>query len=137
MALVKRGRPDMVDLFRRYFEPDLFDRSWLRVEEYEEEGTLVVRAELPGIDPEKDVEITVADDVLTIRAQREERSEHKDKDSYRSELHYGSFYRQVALPAGSRESDVTATYRDGMLEVRVPMGTVETTQPVKVPVNRS
>ncbi len=136
MALVKRGRPDMVDLFRRYFETDLFDRSWMRVEEYEDEGTLVVRAELPGIDPEKDVEISVVDDVLTIRAERQEESEHKEKDSYRSEFRYGSFFREIALPAGSRESEVRATYRDGVLEVRVPMGTVEKAPAVKIPVNR-
>jgi HSP20 family protein len=136
MALVKRARPDMVDLVRRYFETDLFDRSWLRVEEYQDEGTLVVRAELPGIDPDKDVEISVADDVLTIRAERKEESEHKEKDSYRSEFRYGSFLREFALPAGSREAEVTATYRDGVLEVRVPMGTVEKAPGVTIPVNR-
>jgi HSP20 family protein len=89
----------------------------VRVEDYVDEGQHVVRAELPGIDPESDVDITVQDGILTITAERRE----EKKEGGRSEFRYGSFSRSVSLPAGADEEDVTATYRDGILEVRTPL----------------
>jgi HSP20 family molecular chaperone IbpA len=89
----------------------------LRVEDRMDENTYVLRAELPGIDPDKDVEITVADHVLSIAAERQEAVSEKG----RSEFHYGSFSRRVTLPKGAREDQLTATYRDGILEIRVPI----------------
>lgn len=93
----------------------------IRVEEFRDDGALVVRAELPGIDPDKDVELTVDDDHLCISAHRTERTEDQDKKSYRSEFRYGSFTRIIRLPAGATEDDVKASYHDGILEVRVPV----------------
>lgn len=95
----------------------------MRMEEFVEGDTLVVRAELPGVDPDTDVEITVADDVLTIAAERrEERTEGEEgKPGYRSEFRYGSYHRSVSLPAGVTADEVSATYRNGILEVRVPV----------------
>jgi HSP20 family protein len=97
----------------------------MRVEEFEEEedGTLVVRAEMPGLDPAKDVEVTVSDQVLRITAERRQESKVEDKRGYRSEFRYGSFLRSVALPSGATADDVKATYNDGILEVRVPVDT--------------
>jgi HSP20 family protein len=89
----------------------------MRVEDYVEEGRYVLRAELPGIDPEKDVEITVENGVLTIKAER--REEKKEEEGRRSEFRYGAFTRSATLPAGADENDVIATYGDGILEVRV------------------
>lgn len=135
MSIVRRERADLPDMFRRFWETD-WDKPWMRVEEYVEGDALVVRAELPGIDPDKDVDLSVVDGVLHITANREEKSEHKEKDSYRSEFRYGSFSRNIPLPAGYSETDVKATYRDGVLEVRVP--TTEEAKPaaVKIPVSR-
>jgi HSP20 family protein len=93
----------------------------LRVEEFRENGDLVIRAEMPGIDPDKNVEIQVRDHVLEIRAERTEREEHEAKGEYRSEFHYGSFFRALTLPAGAEEADIKAGYHDGILEVRVPV----------------
>lgn len=93
----------------------------IRVEESEEDGAYVVKAELPGIAPDKDVEITVESGVLTVHA---ERSEEK-KEKQRSEFRYGSFTRSVRLPEGVNEQDITATYDKGVLTVRAPMGEVE------------
>lgn len=135
MALVRREWPDFQELVQRWFEGDV-DKTWLRVEEFREADTLVVRAELPDIDPDKDVDIVVADGELRIQAHREARSEHKDKDSYRSEFQYGSFSRSVKLPAGASPEDVTATYRDGVLEVRVPVAEVAAPQASKIPITR-
>ena len=96
-----------------------FDRL-MRLEQELKDDMLVVRAELPGIDPDKDVEITVQDGMLHIKAER--RSETKDeKDgSFRSEFHYGSFERYIRVPRETVMDDVKATYKDGILEVRCP-----------------
>lgn len=129
---IDRGWPER---WRRWFDSE--PEGWLRVEETHEDGVLVVRAELPGVDPDKDVEIQVTDSTLHIEAKREERSEHKDKGSYRSEFHYGRFARDIPLPRGVEKDAVKAEYKDGILEVRVPApkeGEVGTTT---VPVSRS
>jgi HSP20 family protein len=91
----------------------------IRVEEFREDGALVVRADLPGIDPDKDVELTVSDGMLHIRAERREEEKQEDKGYLRRELRYGSFSRTLPLPEGATESDITATYRAGILEIRV------------------
>jgi len=135
MALVRREWPDLQDLMQRLFEGEQA-KSWLRVEEFVDDKTLVVRAELPDIDPDKDVDLAIVDGELRIKAERQAKAEHKDKDSYRSEFQYGSFTRIVPLPAGATETDVTATYTDGVLEVRVPVAEAVAPAPVKVPITR-
>jgi len=72
----------------------------IRVEEYREDGTLVVRADLPGIDPDKDVELTVSDGMLYIRAERREEEKREDQGYLRRELRYGSLSRALPLPEG-------------------------------------
>ena len=135
MALVRRERFELPDLWRRFFEPELTG-GWMRVEEFVDGDALVVRAELPGLDPDKDVELTISDGVLHIRAEREERSEHKGKEGYRTEFRYGSLQRSVPLPAGTKDEDVKASYHDGILEVRVPVGEAKVTA-TKVAISRS
>lgn len=107
----------------------------LKLEEYEDDGDLVIRAEMPGIDPDKDVEITLHDHVLRIGAERRERSEKSDQEGYRSEFTYGSFQRAVRLPDGVDLSDVKAGYEDGILEIRIPFAREATTSK-RIPVNR-
>lgn len=87
----------------------------IKVEEYATDTEIVVRAELPGINPDKDVEVELGDGYLTISGHREE--EHKRKKM--SEFYYGSFSRTMAMPAGVEKKDVKASYHDGILEVRV------------------
>ena len=93
----------------------LFDNRLIRLEDEMAEGRYVVRAELPGVDPAKDVDITVRDGRLTIKAERTEKTETKG----RSEFSYGSFVRSVTLPAGANEDDIKATYDKGILTVDV------------------
>jgi HSP20 family molecular chaperone IbpA len=110
--------------------PDLFD--WLdspwgmfpfassqtfRIEDYVEANRYVVRAELPGLDPEKDIEVTVESGALMIHAERQ--SEHKE--GHRSEFRYGSLTRSVTLPEGADPEHITASYDKGILEVTVPL----------------
>ncbi len=93
----------------------------LRVEEFTEGDSLVVRAEMPGIDPEQDVDVHVREHMLEIRAERKAEETREEKGMTRSEFRYGSFYRAISLPAGAKENEVQATYKDGILEVRVPL----------------
>ena len=89
--------------------PELFEaglgRHGIRVEEHEEDDRLVIRAELPDVDPENDIEITVSNNQLRLRARREQRSEVKEKDRFRSEFSYGSFERTVQLPMNATEDN--------------------------------
>lgn len=103
-----------------------------RIEQFHGDEGLVVRAELPGVDPDHDVHISVHDGMLHIKAERHANTEHKDSSGYRSEFRYGSFERALALPAGVDAKAVTATYRDGLLEVVVPVseGDASATVPV-------
>ena len=127
-------QPD--DLFGSWFAdwPTLFRRPFvvvpegldtIKADEFTEDGTLVVRIEIAGINPEEDVEVTLEDDVLHIAAERREEEETTERDYTRRELRYGSFHRDLLVPPGTTEADVKASYKDGILEVRVPT-TVET-----------
>jgi HSP20 family protein len=93
----------------------MFDTRLMRLEDEMCGGRYEVRAEIPGIDPAKDVDITVRDGQLTIKA---ERSEKKEFDG-RSEFSYGSSVRTVSLPVGADEDDIKATYDKGILTVSV------------------
>jgi HSP20 family protein len=111
--------PDLLDWLDAPWAPLLPFTSahTFRVEDYVEDDRYTIRAELPGVDPDKDVEITVADGTLTIRAER--REEHKEP--HRSEFRYGSFTRSVALPERADTEHITASYDKGVLEVSVPV----------------
>jgi HSP20 family protein len=115
------------DMLHNFFGgTGVFDRlvegatHMMRVEEFIEGDECVIRAELPDIDPRKNIELTVADGVLHLSAKREERTEEERPDGYRSEFRYGLLTRDLRLPEGATEADVKATYKDGILEVRVP-----------------
>jgi HSP20 family protein len=113
---------DLPSLWRPFGLMQRFsDQSMIKIEEFDDAGTHVVRAEVPGIDPDKDVSVTVDHGVLTVRAERRQEKWTEEKDGYRSEFSYGSFSRSVRLPAGATESDVSASYQDGILEVRFPI----------------
>jgi HSP20 family protein len=94
-----------------------FEGHIIRLEDEMKEGNYVVRAEIPGVDPAKDVDITVRDGHLTIKAERTEKKE----SNARSEFIYGSFVRSVSLPAGADEDAITASYDKGILTVSVPV----------------
>lgn len=104
---------------RSAVEPGWRHQDVIRVNEYRDGDDLVVRAELPGIDPDKDVELTVGNGMLHIEAQRREEETVDEKGYMRREMHYGTFARTLPLPEGVTESDIKASYRDGILEIRI------------------
>jgi HSP20 family protein len=98
-----------------------FDNHLLRLEDESKEGVYEVRAELPGVDPVEDIEVTVLDGRLTIKALRTRTTESNGI----SEFSYGSFTRTVTLPDGADEDDISATYDRGILTVSVPLSEEE------------
>ncbi|MHA7274177.1 Hsp20/alpha crystallin family protein [Arthrobacter sp. TMT4-20] len=138
MSDLSRWSPlDLLNSMDRLFDTKR-GASPIRVEEYVDGDHLVVKAEVPGVDPDKDIEITLDEGFLNIRAERREHEEHKDGDDYHSEFRYGSFSRTVPLPAGVKEEDIKAQYVNGVLEVRlpVPKEPAEAPAPKKVPISR-
>jgi HSP20 family molecular chaperone IbpA len=127
--MAKLPRPEAPAVFRALF-PGLVD--WLespwtgppqftaaqsfRVEEMARDNRYLIRAELPGLDPEKDIQVTVDGATLTIHAERRQ----EDSGPHRSEFRYGSLTRLVTLPVKVDATDVTARYERGVLEVSVP-----------------
>lgn len=103
-----------------------------KIEDFDSEGRYVVRAELPGLDPDKDIDVVVQDGVLSIRAERHE----EKKDGGRSEFRYGTLTRSVTLPVGAEADKVTASYDKGILEVSVPVGTAKS-EGLHVPIGKS
>ena len=109
----------------------------IRVEEFREDGTLVIRADLPGIDPDKDVELTVVDGMLVIQAERHEEEKREEKGYVRQEVRYGSTSRTLPLPEGVTEADITATYKAGILEIRIPEPKPAEAKTTKIPISKS
>lgn len=108
----------------------------MRVEEIIEDDALVIRVDLPGIDPEKDVTITVIDRQLRIRAERRQEHEVEEEKFRRAEIRYGAFTRALPLPEGVDAEDVKATYKDGVLTIRLPMP-AEAAGVKRIPVERN
>jgi HSP20 family protein len=90
------------------------------VEVITEHNELLVRADLPGIDP-KDVNVEVTEEALIIRGERKKEFEEKKGGYYRSERVYGHFYRAIPLPEGAIGEGAKATFVKGVLEIRLPV----------------
>ncbi|MBP1687768.1 MAG: molecular chaperone IbpA, family [Deltaproteobacteria bacterium] len=117
---------DIDELFNRFFGPE---EEWLpttwrstafpsmpTIESFVRDGELILRADLPGIDP-KGVELAVEGHRLMLRGERKAKEERKEKDYLYREVAYGRFERAVELPEGVDTDSIKATYHDGVLEV--------------------
>jgi HSP20 family protein len=122
-------RRDMDELFNRFFgDWERAGTPWApmsqgyapRVESYVDGNTLLIKADLPGIEPQ-DVELTVEGNQLTLKGERKAHHERQDSHYLQQEVHYGSFVRTFPLPQGVKAEEVHATYRNGVLEVAIPL----------------
>jgi HSP20 family protein len=94
--------------------------SWApAVDIYEQEGNIVMKAELPGVDP-KDVDVRLENNTLTLRGERKLDKEVKQDDYHRVERSYGSFSRAFTLPTVVDQGNIKAEYRDGVLKLTLP-----------------
>lgn len=102
-----------------WFDTDFAVRAGhlIRVEDRLSDTEYVLRAELPGLDPGKDIQVSVYEGILTIAAERRE-EEHTRS---RTEFRYGTLQRSVRLPMGADTEHVAARYTGGILEVTVPI----------------
>lgn len=100
---------------------------------YEKDGNLVLKAELPGMKPE-DVEITIEEGNLIVKGEKKVESEVKEKDYYHVERSYGSFYRSLALPEGTKPEQIAATFKDGVLEITMPKPVETKAESKKIPI---
>ena len=102
---------------------------------YEKGHDLMVEMQLPGIDADK-VEVSVENDVLTVQGKSEKKSEVEEKNYYRKEIHAGSFYRSIALPAHVVGDKAKASYDDGVLKIAIPKKEEAKAKKVKVEVKK-
>lgn len=115
---------EMERLFDRFFEPEDGESfamgEWApRLDLSETKDALVVKVEVPAIDP-KDIQLSIMEGVLTVTGEKKEEKEDKDEKYYRVERTYGSFSRSVRLPAPVDEAKVAATFKNGLLTVTLP-----------------
>lgn len=101
--------------------PEFFSRRELvpQLDVTEDDTAFQVKVELPGLD-EKDVDVTLAERVLTIKGEKKEEKEEKDKDYHRRERGYGYFRRSIELPAGVDADAIKASFRKGIMTIELP-----------------
>jgi HSP20 family protein len=120
-TLIRRDTRPFLDLFDWMDAPLTVFRPFvgqgIRMEDFVKDGRYVIRAELPGVDPDKEVDVSVSEGILSIRAERKE----EEKDKTHSEFRYGVFSRRIVLPTGADEERIQASYDKGILEVVVDL----------------
>lgn len=89
----------------------------IRIDDFIRDDHYVLQADLPGLDPDRDIDVEIRDDMLTVRAQRVEKRAAKRH----REIRYGEFSRTVRLPAGCQPAAISARYDAGVLEITVPV----------------
>jgi HSP20 family protein len=89
------------------------------VDVYTEKDEVVVKAEIPGLTKDE-IDVSVSGNTLTIKGEKKKEEETKDKDYYQCERSYGAFSRSIELPAEVKTDTVKATFKNGVLEVRLP-----------------
>ncbi|MEW6117366.1 MAG: Hsp20/alpha crystallin family protein [Nitrospirota bacterium] len=122
-TMLQREMNDLFDNFFRSFDIAPFGSRMgeftPRVDVSETDKEIKVSAELPGMD-EKDIEVTLNKDSLTIKGEKKEEKEDKGKDYYRMERSYGSFSRTIPLPLEVETDRAEATFKKGVLTVTLP-----------------
>jgi HSP20 family protein len=133
---------DFDRLFREAFSPifgegELSTRTWAPpVDIYENGDNLVLKAELPGVDP-RDVEIRVEDSTLYLKGERKFEKEVKEESYHRVERSYGTFTRSFSLPNSIDSDKVSAEYKDGVLTLTMPKREEAKPKTIKINVSKN
>lgn len=107
-----------------------------RLDIAETEKTYLIEAELPGVD-ESEIETTLHDGLLTIRAEKKSSTEEKDKNYHRVERTYGMFQRIVQLPSEIEEDSIEAEFKNGVLKIEIPKSKEAVKEPRKIELKKS
>jgi len=132
----RRREDPFEDFFRDFFrrpileEPEVIEPA---AEVAESDGEVTVKMEVPGVEKEQ-LQLTVADDRLTVRGEMRKESEEKRKNYYRQEIRYGAFQRSVPLPMEVDAAKASAKLKNGMLEITLPKTKQPKAQEIKVTV---
>jgi HSP20 family protein len=122
-ALLRREMDSLFDNFYRGFDIEPFESRLgafsPKVDVTENDKEVNISAELPGMD-EKDIDVSLHNDMLTIKGEKKEEKEDKGKDYYRMERSYGSFSRTIPLPAEVETDKVEAKFKKGLLSITLP-----------------
>jgi HSP20 family protein len=108
------------NIFGRESEAGDVGNWYPAVEVIEQDGQLKIHADLPGMKPE-DVKVELTDDALTIQGERKDEHNENKGGVHRSERRYGHFYREIPIPEGAKAEEAKAQFKDGVLEVSVPV----------------
>ena len=103
------------------------------LESYVKNGNLVVRADVPGVES-KDLDVSVLGNVLRIKGERKEEKEVKSEDYIRREVSYGAFERSMTLPEGADTEKIAANFKNGVIEITMPMAKKAETKKVPIQV---
>ncbi len=101
------------------------------VDTYEENGAIVIKAEIPGVKKE-DVSIDIKDNVLTLKGERSHEAEIKEENYYRRERSYGKFHRAFTLPDAVDPNRIDASYKDGVLKITIPKAEEPTAKKIEI-----
>jgi len=122
-ASLQREMNRLFDNFFGEYTPARFEESFggylPKIDVKETNKDVLVEAELPGMD-EKDIDISISDDILTLRGEKRMEKEEKESGFYRMERTYGSFHRDIPLPCEVESTNVEAVFRKGVLTVHLP-----------------
>jgi HSP20 family protein len=119
------------DFFRRSaFEGEVVEPA---AEVAESDGEVIVKMEVPGVEKDK-LQLTVDDDVLTVRGEVRKETEEKRKNYHRQEIHYGAFQRAIPLPVEVDNTKASAELKNGILKVTLPKSKQPKAQEIKVAV---
>ena len=132
----RRREDPFEDFFRDFLrrpileEPDVIEPA---AEVAESDGEVTVKMEVPGVEKDQ-LQLTVADDRLTVRGEMHKESEEKRKNYHRQEIRYGTFQRSVPLPVEVDAAKASAKLKNGMLEITLPKSRQPKAQEIKVTV---
>ena len=117
----------------RWFRTEGVEVTAPAVDVFEEKDDIVVKAEIPGMD-KNNIEVNLTDHMLTIKGEKKKEDEVKEENYYRTERSYGSFIRTLELPKDVHADKVKATFKNGVLEVRMPKTEEAKAKEIKVKV---
>ncbi len=130
-----RMQNELSRLFQRTFGPAPEEEAlWMPAVDISQEGNMLkVRVDLPDVDP-NNIDISVADNTLRVSGKRERKEEIKKENYFRAERTYGEFERLVELPEPVKTENVEATYKNGVLEIDLPIAEEKKGKEIKVKV---